>query len=103
MAASHSNLTMMSVHRQDQASMFGGTTSFLRKTPAFLLVLALLFAATPMARAQAYERELNTSAKALLTIKNRTGRVSVIASDSEKDKTTLRATSSTGGTVEPSD
>ncbi len=82
--------------------MFGGTTSFLRKTPAFFLVLALVPAATPNTRAQEYEKELNTSAKSLLTIKNRTGRVSVIASDSEKDKTTLKATS-TGGSVEPGD
>jgi VWFA-related protein len=52
--------------------------------------------------AQAYERELNTSAKALLMIKNRTGRVSVIASDDEKSRSSLKA-SSTGGSIEPSD
>jgi VWFA-related protein len=52
--------------------------------------------------AQAYEKELNTSATALLIIKNRTGRVSVIASDDEKTRSSLRATSA-GATVEPGD
>ena len=48
--------------------------------------------------AQAYERELNISAKALLMIKNRTGRVSVIASDDEKSRSSLKA-SSAGASV----
>ena len=45
----------------------------------------------------------STSAKSTLTIRNRAGRVSVIASDSEKDKPSLKAISSTGVAVEPSD
>ena len=53
-------------------------------------------------QAQAYEKELSASGKASFTIKNRTGRVSVIASDDEKDKPRLQATS-TGGVVEPGD
>ncbi|HYX31225.1 MAG TPA: VWA domain-containing protein, partial [Pyrinomonadaceae bacterium] len=44
----------------------------------------------------------NASAKTLLTIKNRTGRVSVIASDNEKEKPSVKATS-TGEPVVPSD
>jgi VWFA-related protein len=54
------------------------------------------------AQAPAYEKELNTSGKALLTIRNRHGRVSVVASDDEKSKASLQATS-TGAPVEPGD
>ena len=82
---------------------------FYALAPRLLLrPLALLFAVSILALiptktpAQAYERELNTSAKALLMIKNRTGRVSVIASDDEKSRSSLKA-SSTGGSIEPSD
>ncbi|HEU5237730.1 MAG TPA: hypothetical protein VFU37_11340, partial [Pyrinomonadaceae bacterium] len=42
------------------------------------------------------------SAKTLLVIKNRTGRVSVLASDNEKSKSSLQATS-TAGSVDPKD
>jgi VWFA-related protein len=52
--------------------------------------------------AQNYERELSASGKALLTIRNRNGRVSVIASKNEKDKSILEATSA-GAAVEPGD
>jgi hypothetical protein len=54
------------------------------------------------APAQAYEKDLNISGKALLIVKNRTGRVSVIASDDEKSRASLQATSA-GAPVEPSD
>src|SRR6185436_7882231 len=83
--------------------MFGSTRVIYRSTSSLILTLLLLSAATPAVRAQAYERDLNTSAKSLLTIKNRAGRVSVIASDNEKDKASLKATSSTGAAVEPAD
>src|SRR6185436_1794948 len=82
--------------------MFGSTRVIYRSTSSLILTLLLLSAATPAVRAQAYERDLNTTAQSLLTIKNRTGRVSVIASDNEKDKASLKA-SSAGGTVEASD
>lgn len=62
-------------------------------------ILAFIPASAP---AQAYEKDLNTSAKTLLVIKNRTGRVSVITSDDEKSKSSLQATS-TGAPVEPGD
>lgn len=81
--------------------MFGSTHSFLRAGLYSLLTLALL-PATPGVHAQAYEKELSISGKTLMTIKNRTGRVSVIASDNEKDKPRLQA-SSTGGVVDPGD
>lgn len=74
---------------------------FSRRLSLFLAVSILAFIPSS-APAQAYEKELNTSAKALLVIKNRTGRVSVIASDDEKTRSSLRA-SSAGATVEPSD
>src|SRR5260370_1316481 len=52
--------------------------------------------------AQTYEREIPRSGKSLLTIKNRHGRVTVIASDAQKDKLTLQA-ASPGAPVEPGD
>src|SRR3954462_12101059 len=81
--------------------MFGSTHLFPRKF-LYLFLTAAILPTAPSVQAQAFEKELNTSGKALLTIKNRTGRVSVIASDNEKDKTFLKATS-TAGTVEPGD
>ncbi|HVS20410.1 MAG TPA: VWA domain-containing protein [Pyrinomonadaceae bacterium] len=56
----------------------------------------------PKASAQGYEREFPTPGKVLLTIKNRNGRVSVITSDSQKDKMIVQA-SSPGAPVEPGD
>jgi VWFA-related protein len=83
--------------------MLGSTRTIYRITSLLVLTLSLIPAATPDVRAQAYERDLNTSAKSLLTIKNRAGRVSVIASDNEKDKSSLKATSSTVAAIEPTD
>jgi VWFA-related protein len=54
------------------------------------------------AQAPPYEKDLTAGGKALLTIRNRHGRVSVVASDDEKSKASLRATS-TGAPVEPAD
>jgi len=73
-----------------------------RQTP--LIVLAcLLFSSWPArSSAQSYEKELSAGAKDFLTIRNRSGRVSVIASKGEKDKSTLQATSA-GAAVEPGD
>src|SRR3989440_9162061 len=72
--------------------------------PVSLLVAgSFLVSLTPNpSRAQAYEKEFTVSTKTLLTIKNRTGRVTVITSDSEKDKATLQASSS-GAPVGPAD
>ena len=69
-----------------------------------LIVLAcLLFSSWPArSSAQSYEKELSAGAKDFLTIRNRSGRVSVIASKGEKDKSTLQATSA-GAAVEPGD
>ena len=74
---------------------------FSRRLSLFFAVLILTFIPAS-APAQSYERELNTSAKTLLVIKNRTGRVSVVASDNEKSKSSLQATS-TSGSVDPKD
>jgi len=84
--------------------MFGSTSSSFGNKFILYLVFALLlvFPATPGVSAQAYERDLDISAKTLVTIKNRNGRVSVIAADSEKAKPTLKATS-TGAPVKPGD
>ncbi len=68
-----------------------------------LVAASLLLSLAPnQTRAQAYEKEFTVSTKTLLTIKNRTGRVTVITSDSEKDKATVQASSS-GAPVEPRD
>jgi len=80
------------------------STAVIRQYKSCCLIIALAFGlATPRtSQAQAYEKELSASGKASFTIKNRTGRVSVIASDNEKDASSLKATS-TGRSVEPSD
>jgi VWFA-related protein len=56
----------------------------------------------PTALAQGYVRELKLSGPASLTIKNRSGRISVIASDEPKGKMTVQATSA-GAPVAPGD
>src|SRR5688572_4438985 len=70
----------------------------------FVVVIAstLLLPGFETAHAQTYERELSIGAKSTLTIKNRNGRVSVIASDDEELKPLLQATS-TGAPIEPRD
>src|SRR5215831_2046615 len=73
------------------------------QTICAFIITVLLVSALPMtASGQAYERDLNAIGKGVLTIKNRTGRVSVIASDNEKDRPKLEATS-TGRVVDPGD
>lgn len=82
-----------------------------RSSATVLIVLgALVFslpeaisrlAVTPVL-AQSHERELPVAGPASLTIKNRNGRVSVIASDESKSKITLLATSP-GLPIEPGD
>jgi VWFA-related protein len=68
-----------------------------------LIGAGLLSSILPMQTlAQTYEREIPSSGKSLLTIKNRNGRVTVIASDAQKDKLSLQATS-LGAPVEPGD
>jgi Ca-activated chloride channel family protein len=69
---------------------------------SLLLAISILALIPASAPAQAYEKDLNISGKALLIVKNRTGRVSVIASDDEKSRASLQATSA-GAPVEPSD
>ncbi len=73
-----------------------------RQTPLLLIACLLISFLPARSPAQSYEKELSSSGKALLTIKNPNGRVSVIASQSEKDKSTLVATSA-GAAVEPAD
>jgi VWFA-related protein len=80
--------------------------SFLRqliKVTTRLLVASCLLACLPRSSdAQTYQKELNIGSKSLLTIRNRDGRISVIASENEKDKASFEA-SSTGAPVEPRD
>src|SRR5260370_5457068 len=84
--------------------MFGGLF-FLRgilQQKTFVLVTALLLTLPSQSLAQSYEREIASSGKSLLTIKNPNGRVSVIASTEQKDKVKVQPTSP-GAPVEPGD
>src|SRR3989441_9836089 len=73
-----------------------------KRLPLGMAASLLLSLAPNQTRAQTYEKEFTVSGKGLLTIKNRTGRVTVVTSDSEKNKATLQASSS-GAPVEPRD
>ena len=68
----------------------------------FLFALLLLIAAGNYVSAQTYRRELDTGDKVSLSVKSRSGRVSVIAQDELSKKVTIEA-SSTGATVDASD
>ncbi len=82
------------------------STAFPSKSNSLYILISALLISICLAPlpgwAQSYEKELSRSGKSLFTIKNRTGRVSVIASDNEKDKSSLQATS-TGAPVEAAD
>src|SRR6186997_42161 len=69
---------------------------------SLLLAISILAFIPSRVPAQAFEKDLNISGKTLLIIKNRTGRVSVIASDDEKSRASLQATSA-GAPVSASD
>src|SRR5258708_25215987 len=69
---------------------------------ACLLVSFFPIRSATRAQPQSYEKGLTSGGKSLFTIKNRNGRVSVVASDDEKSKASLQATSS-GAPVEPAD
>src|SRR5258708_3029934 len=72
--------------------------------PTIVLIAAWLLLSILPGRsfAQGYQREIPSFGKSLLTIKKRHGRVTVIASDAQKDKLSLQATSP-GAPVEPGD
>ncbi|OLE51663.1 MAG: hypothetical protein AUG51_21795 [Acidobacteria bacterium 13_1_20CM_3_53_8] len=65
-----------------------------RKHLFVLFTLALLVcAAPPTASAQSLERELGTPERVTVSIRNRNGRVTVISSDEQQKKVTIKATS----------
>lgn len=64
----------------------------LKSSARFVLVLAALSLCVGEARAQSYERELDAPGKLELRVKNRTGRVTVVAEE-ERRKVSIRATS----------
>src|SRR5260370_10230611 len=76
--------------------------SVCRRTIVLIAAWLLLSILPGRSFAQGYQREIPSSGKSLLTIKNRHGRVTVIASDAQKDKLSLQATSP-GAPVEPGD
>ncbi|MBC7931505.1 MAG: VWA domain-containing protein, partial [Rubrivivax sp.] len=63
-----------------------------KSSARFVLVLAALSLCAGAARAQVYERELDASAKLELRVKNRTGRVTVVAEE-ERKRIAVRAVS----------
>src|SRR5947209_4030946 len=68
----------------------------LKKSVCFALVaVAIALCAAQSARAQKYERELDAPGAIELRVKNRTGRVTVVADDEAK-KVSIRATSAAG-------
>lgn len=73
-------------------------------TPGISLsfALVLLFFSSSASFAQSYQREIDTPEKVSLSIINRNGRASVVASDEQQKKVTIEA-SSRGAAVDPSD
>jgi VWFA-related protein len=67
-----------------------------------LFGLIILLSAATGVSAQTYRREFDTDETVSLTVKSRSGRVSVIAADDVQKKVTLEATS-TGASIEPAD
>jgi VWFA-related protein len=64
--------------------------------------LVMLLAGFGAASAQTYRKEMDTAETVTLTVKSRSGRVSVIATDEQKKKVTIEASSS-GALVDPTD
>jgi VWFA-related protein len=75
------------------APQFGRSSSFFKTSLITLGLLLFLLLANLSLAAQSYSRELETSEKVSLSIRNRNGRVSVIASDEQQKKVTIEATS----------
>ena len=67
-----------------------------------LSAIVLLIAADAAALAQTYQQELETAERVSISIKNRNGRVSVIAAEDQQKKVTIEA-SSRGAVVDPLD
>ena len=74
------------------------------ETPGIALSIALLllFFSSSVAHAQSYQREIDTPETVSISIINRKGRASVIASDEQQKKVTIEA-SSRGAAVDPTD
>ncbi|MGI8917551.1 MAG: VWA domain-containing protein [Pyrinomonadaceae bacterium] len=76
---------------------------FARKLPTRLFpALVFLFASGSTTNAQSYQREIDTPEKVSISVINRNGRASIIASDEQQKKVTIEA-SSRGAAVDPSD
>ena len=70
--------------------------------PKWLAVIAVLIAFGSNAFAQSYREEFSAPDKVSLSVRNRDGRISIIASDEQQNKVTVEA-GSTGKAVAPSD
>lgn len=79
-----------------------GRVKLLRHLLPSVAALLLLISACLAAHAQSYQREIEIPEKASIFIKNRNGRVTVVASDSQ-EKTIILEAKSAGLLVDPSD
>lgn len=79
-----------------------GCNSTWNKQIVTVIGLLILLAASGIVSAQTFKKELETGEKVSVSIKSRSGRVSVIASDEQKKNVTIEA-SSTGAAVESND
>ncbi len=79
------------------------TFVFARKLLTTLFpAIVFMFASGSTTHAQSYQREIDTPEKVSISVINRNGRASIIASDEQQKKVTIEA-SSRGAAVDPSD
>jgi VWFA-related protein len=88
--------------RQDQRMIFVVPPRLLTPAISLLFVLLFLFASGAATQAQSYQREIDTPETVSISIKNRNGRATVIATDEQQKKVNIEASSS-GAAVEPTD
>lgn len=88
--------------RQDHGMNLVAPRNYLSPGLTLLSAIVLLIAAGSAALAQTYQQELETAERVSISIKNRNGRVSVIAAEDQQKKVTIEA-SSRGAVVDPLD
>lgn len=90
------------VGRQDHLMIFAVPLKELFPGFALLSAIILLLGCGSTVQAQSFQRELDTPETVSITIKNRNGRVTVVAAEEQLKKVTIEASSS-GAVVDPGD